>query len=83
MGNRREADGENFISDYLKKNEKKACELIDAIMTEMTNPEKLASTPLNQLSSVLGTVIDKFGAEENGNENGTLDALLGDFKDVK
>ncbi len=77
------AKDENFISDYLKKNEKTACELIDAIMTELKNPERLANTPLNQLSSVLGTVIDRFGAEENGTDNGMLEELLSDFKDVK
>lgn len=77
------AKDENFISDYLKKNEKTACELIDAIMTELKNPERLASTPLNQLSSVLGTVIDRFSAEENGGSDGLLEELLSDFKDVK
>ncbi len=76
---------ENVISDYIRNNKKTACELVDAIMTEMKNPERLASTPLNQLSSVMGTVIEKFGADEKKNDadEGTLAKLFEDFKDVK
>lgn len=81
---RKKADDDNIISDYIKKKKKDACKLIDSIMTEFGNPERISSAPLNQLSSVMGTLIDKFGnGEKDLSAEGTLATLFDDFDDVK
>ncbi len=81
-----QGDAENdemLISAYIREKKKDACRLIDAIMKEIGNPERIASAPLNQLSSVLGTLIDKFGNGEKDNlEEGVLSSLFKDFEDV-
>ena len=40
------------------------CALIDALLAAMNNPDKIAATPLNQLATTMGIVIDKFTANE-------------------
>ncbi len=80
-----EENSDNIISEYIKENKEMACELLDAIMKELKNPERLRDAPLNQLSSVMGTVIDKFGSREKDENdgNGTLSTIFDDFKDIK
>lgn len=74
---------ENVVSEYIKKKKKDACRLIDTIMREIGNPERISNAPLNQLSSVMGTLIDKFGADEKDKaSDGTLATLFDDFEDV-
>ena len=76
-------DDDNLISDYIRERKKDVCVLIDRLMTEIGNPERIASAPLNQLSSVMGTLIDKFGAgEKEKSAEGTLSTLFEDFEDV-
>lgn len=74
---------EMLISDYIREKKKDVCRLIDDIMREIGNPERIASAPLNQLSSVLGTLIDKFGSgEKDSSAEGVLSSLFKDFEDV-
>ncbi len=74
---------EMLISSYIREKKKDVCRLIDSIMKEIGNPERIASAPLNQLSSVLGTLIDKFGnGEKDSSEEGVLSSLFKDFEDV-
>ena len=79
------ASGEtNVISEYINKKKKDACRLIDTTLQEIGNPERISSAPLNQLSSVMGTLIDKFGADEKDKSlDGTLATLFDDFEDVR
>lgn len=81
---KKKADEDNIISDYIKKKKKDACKLIDSIMAELGSQERISSAPLNQLSSVMGTLIDKFGNDEKDlSAEGTLATLFDDFDDVK
>ena len=81
---KKKAEDDNVISDYIRKKKKDACKLIDSIMKEFGNPERISAAPLNQLSSVMGTLIDKFGSgEKDLSAEGTLATLFDDFDDVK
>ncbi len=74
---------DNLISDYIRSRKKDVCVLMDRIINEIGNPDRIASAPLNQLSSVMGTLIDKFGAgEKDKSAEGTLATLFDDFEDV-
>jgi len=77
-------DEDNLISEYIRARKKDICGLIDRIINEIGNPERIANAPLNQLSSVMGTLIDKFGAGEKDTEGeGSLATLFDDFEDVR
>ena len=74
---------DTVISDYIRAKKHDVCLLIDRIITEIGNPERLAGAPLNQLSSVVGTLIEKFGqGEKDKAAEGTLATLFNDFEDV-
>ncbi len=76
-------EDDSLISEYIRARKKDACRLIDSIMRELGNPERITSAPLNQLSSVMGTIIDKFGADEKDkSKEGTLSTLFDDFEDI-
>lgn len=81
--NRKQICDDNLISDYIRKRKKDVCRLIDRLMVEIANPDRISAAPLNQLSSVMGTLIDKFGAgEKDSSMEGTLSTLFDDFEDV-
>lgn len=81
---KKKEEDDNMISDYIRKKKKEACRLIDCIMEEIGNPDRISAAPLNQLSSVMGTLIDKFGTgEKDLSAEGTLATLFEDFDDVK
>ncbi len=81
---KKKSNDDNIISDYIKKNKKDVCKVIDSIMKELGNRERIADAPLNQLTSVMGTLIDKFGTgEKDLSAEGTLATLFDDFDDVK
>ncbi len=70
------------VNDYIKTNKKKVFKLADRIMDELD--KKIQDAPLNQLASVLGTILDKFGADErNENSEGLLATVFEDFEDVR
>ena len=76
-------EDDNLISEYIRAKKKDACRLIDSIMKELGSHERITSAPLNQLSSVMGTIIDKFGADEKDkSKEGTLRTLFDDFEDI-
>ncbi len=73
---------EKTINEYIKSNKKKIFKLADKILEQMD--DKIQDAPLNQLASVLGTILDKFGADEKSeNSEGLLVKLFEDFEDVK
>lgn len=49
---------------YMDGRKKDVCGLIDALLLEMSDKEKIKATPLNQLATTMGIVIDKFTANE-------------------
>ena len=70
------------IKDYIKDNKELACILSDRILEEIE--KKIQDAPLNQLSSVLGTLLDKFGADEKTeNSEGQLAKIFEDFEDIR
>ena len=85
MARRKKADkDETVIADYIKSKKKDACMLVDRIMKELADEERISAAPVNQLSSVMGTLLDKFGAgEKEKSAEGTLAEIFGDFEDVK
>ncbi len=80
----KKADVDTLISDYIRNRKKDICKLIDKIIAEIGDPERIANAPMNQLSSAVGTLIDKFGAgEKDSSGEGTLATLFDDFEDVR
>ena len=67
------------VEDYLADNKSKVIEIADKIIKEIES--KIKDAPLNQLTSALGTLLDKLG--ENENSEGLLSKVFEDFKDVK
>lgn len=49
---------------FMDSRKNDVCALIDALLAAMNNPDKIAATPLNQLATTMGIVIDKFTANE-------------------
>ncbi len=75
---------EQIISGYIRAKKVEVCDMVDRILEELKNPERISNAPVNQLSSVMGTLLDKFGADEKQEEaEGTLNEIFGEFEDVK
>lgn len=52
------------ILAYMDEHKEQVCSIIDKILNQMSNDVKIASTPLNQLATTMGILIDKFAASE-------------------
>ncbi len=77
-----QAEDKCKIKDYINDNKEFACLLSDRILVEIER--KIKDAPLNQLSSVLGTLLDKFGADEKSeNSEGQLAKIFEDFEDIR
>lgn len=75
---------DGLVTEYILSKKKAACKIIDRIMKEFKNEERIQSAPLNQLSSVMGTLLDKFGADEKEKaSDGQLAEIFGDFEEVR
>lgn len=59
-------ENEKDILEYMDSKKELVCTFIDTYMDEMLKPEKLERATVNQLSTALGTVIDKFTMSKNG-----------------
>ncbi len=69
------------LKKYIRSKKEIVCEIADKIIAEIN--KKIEDAPLNQLSSVLGTILDKFGADEKAeNSEGLLQGMFDDFEDV-
>ncbi len=69
------------VNEYIKSKKTKAFNLADKILDEMES--KIEDAPLNQLASVLGTILDKFSTDERcENQEGLLAKVFEDFKEV-
>lgn len=51
-------------NELLNKNRARAKKLIKLYMKELSNPEKIENAPINQIASALGTLIEKFGRDD-------------------
>ena len=77
-----QAEDKCKIKDYINDKKELACVLSDRILAEIQ--KKIDDAPLNQLSSVLGTLLDKFGADEKAeNSEGQLAKIFQDFEDIR
>lgn len=58
--------------NLVEKNRARADKLIRLYMDELSSEEKLKSAPLNQIAAALGTLVDKFGRDEDESERGAI-----------
>ncbi len=70
--------GFKTVEEYLSESREQVIKIAEKIVTEIEN--KIEGAPLNQLTSALGTILDKFGANEN--QEGLLAKVFEDFEDV-
>ena len=49
---------------FMDSKKQTVCDLIDKLLAAMGDEDKIAATPLNQLATVMGIVIDKYTAGE-------------------
>jgi len=82
---KQKAQNENVILNHINSKKGDVCRLIDELLREIGSDERISNAPLNQLASVVGTLIDKFSANEkpSGNDEGELSHIFEYFKDVK
>ena len=52
------------ILAYMDGKKKDVCEILDKLLEAVKDEEKIAKTPLNQLATTIGILIDKFTAAE-------------------
>ena len=77
-------ENNNIITNYITSKKEEACKVIDIILQELSKPEKIADASFSQLTSVMSTLIDKFGADEKDvSQDGLISQIFSDFKDVK
>lgn len=72
---------ENIASVFKHMDEKKddVCHIIDKLLCEIQNDDKIKATPLNQIATTLGIVIDKFTLTETKAPSGhTVENNLAD-----
>ena len=77
---------ENIILNHINSKKGDVCRLIDELLREIGSSERISNAPLNQLASVVGTLIDKFSANEKAagtSAVGELSQIFEYFKDVK
>ena len=75
-------DEKLVLKRYINSKKEIVCDIADKIIEEIK--KKIEDAPLNQLSSVLGTMLDKFGADEKAeNADGLLAGMFEDFEDVR
>ena len=81
----RKNEDENVILNHINSKKGDVCSLIDELLREIGSAERIANAPLNQLASAVGTLIDKFSANEKKNpaSSGELSHIFEYFKDVK
>ena len=63
------------ILEHMDAQKNDVCTLIDMLLKEMKNPEKLAATSMRELATTMGILIDKFTInEQNRKKEDTLSA---------
>ncbi len=73
---------------YMDSKKKDVCEILDKLLEAVKDDEKIAKTPLAQIATTIGILIDKFTAAEAsgrsgaGAENNLLSAIREAAKDL-
>lgn len=75
------------VLEYMDSKKKDVCDLIDALLVAMNDPQKIAATPLSQLATAMGIVIDKYTLHEtptptSTKENNFFEAILSAGKEA-
>ena len=81
----KEQEIKNIILNHIDSKKEQVCGLIDDLIAEIGDRERIKNAPLNQLASAVSTLIDKFSLNEksSGQQSGKLDEIFEYFKDVK
>lgn len=53
------------------------------MLNEMKSSERISGAPLNQLSSALGVLVDKFADNGGESSDGELAKIFKDFEEIK
>lgn len=75
------------ILAHMDEQKEQVCTIIDKILKQMSDDVKIASTPLNQLATTMGILIDKFTASEltkgpSKEGNNLADAIANSVKEL-
>lgn len=60
----KKAENTQSVLAFMDSKKQTVCDLIDKLLTAMSDEDKIAATPLNQLATAMGIVIDKYTAGE-------------------
>ena len=71
---------------YMDSKKNDVCEALDKLLEAVKDDEKIAKTPLSQIATTIGILIDKFTAAEQplpqtDNRNSLLDAIVSSTKE--
>lgn len=71
------------ILAYMDKNKEKVCEIVGLYLEALADPDKIAGATLNQITTALGTLIDKWAmvSGSNGTE-AKEDALSASLREL-
>lgn len=83
---RKKEENTQSVLAYMESKKNDVCDLIDRLLVAMNDPAKIAATPLSQLATSMGIVIDKFTANELNKPDSTapnnlFDAINGCVKE--
>lgn len=75
------------ILAHMDEQKDQVCNIIDKILNQMSDDVKIASTPLNQLATTMGILIDKFTVSEltkgpSKEGNNLADAIANSVKEL-
>ncbi len=60
----KKAENTQSVLAFMDSKKQTVCDLIDKLLAAMSDEDKIAATPLNQLATAMGIVIDKYTAGE-------------------
>lgn len=60
----KKAENTQSVLAFMDSKKQTVCDLIDKLLAAMCDEDKIAATPLNQLATAMGIVIDKYTAGE-------------------
>ncbi len=61
---KKKAENTQSVLAFMDSKKQTVCDLIDKLLAAMGDEDKIAATPLNQLATAMGIVIDKYTAGE-------------------
>lgn len=79
VAQKKEENTESILA-FMDSKKNDVCDLIENLLKAMNDPQKIAATPLSQLATAMGIVIDKYTANEavkstDNKENNLFEAL--------